>query len=823
MKNRIIYIFIFCCLVLNMRLFAQEGIEKVRIPDNLNYGYDLCKKIDKDLLQKMADNVELDVVRSRNIGDDRIEEVIKDSDNSIQIVRSSDQQRITWKYLAKQINKPVLSNSLADKDTILYEGFDEAPSYDQTWYPEGWSQFSLAGNVLRPADGGTSLIWRLSQGSISGTIDGQYVMWLNQDMMYNPNAVHDEWLVSKNFIPGEYSLLDFYLFYCPLFMLTDGDAKKMNFKESFKIHVSTDNGESWNTIWNLEDIVRKMSVAEMSTGSGNTIMPVWHNYRVDLSDYANQDIRLAFQVKGKAQSVALDQIVVRNPAPRAAYLMPEGSMRWGYGEDLSFFTTGQFYLAPAYTNLKWQNVSNDETKTYTWSFENTDTLLSNSMFFNDFEPELSYPYCRKKFPELTAYNDIKIFYDEYCYSPLDFSFIQYGGNTKYKFSSTNTDFMFGAGTFDIEKGLGLGLVYEDSDSCFLFGKGSQDIWQAYKLKGLVNIFDKPVVPYTFTKVWVKAYNVSCNYNSKLELAVCEVDENGIPLEENPIATSVCYGSDIKLIYSDGRFNFYNIPFEFMEIDNTGRQKLRTLVIDKSIAVILRGFDSEDFKSIGFAYQGAPHDNNEYHACVYMKPRNQPEEFYPLQNVFSNYNISFIFSMDVNYPFMINEGTDNIEFGQNGGNQSIMINTLEDFEKWTIEGLPDWLSIKELYVDGSFHRINFVADKNDSPLGERSTTVKLSVLGAEPIFLTVKQESSVSSIENDLCDVKITWYKNGNDIIFDNCGDYSYIEVYNLSGSLVLREPTNNCNRYVLSDNVIKPGCNIVKFIGNKVYTVKVIY
>lgn len=821
MNLKIKFFLILCFLYVSIGIIAQQKIEEVNYIGNIDYGYDLYKRINKELLYKIANNVELEVVNSKKLKNNKVIEIVKDGEFSAQFIRDEKDGPLTWKSLSKYINKPYVSNVLSDNDTVMFESFEGAKNFDQTWYPEGWSQFSLVGNVYKPEDGGTTLIWRLSQGSISGTIDGKYVMWLNQDMNNNPNAVHDEWLVSRSFIPNDYSLVDFYYFYCPLYMLVDGNISKMNFKESFKIHVSTDDGETWKTLWNLEDIVRQMTPAEMMTGSGSTIMAVWHNYRVNLSEYSGQNIRLAFQVKGKAQSVALDKIVVRNPAPKAAYIPPKGSMRWSYGEDLNFFSSGQFYLAPAYTDLKWQNVSNDETSSYKWEFENPDTLLTDYILSEDYEPEISYPYSRRKFPNLVAYNEIKSFYNSYNYSPLDVSFIQYGGNTKYLFKSTNTEFIFGAGSFDLTKGLGIGLVSSDSDSCFLFGKGSQDVWQALKLKGIVNIFDKPEHPYTFTKVWVKAFNVSCNYDSKLELIVCELDEDGIPMENSPIARSICYGSDMKMIYSDGRFNFYNIPFSFTETDETGRQKKRTLIIDKPIAVIIRGFDSEDFKSIGFAYQGAPHDNNEYHACVFLKPRNQDELFYPLQNVLSNYNISFVMTMDVNYPFLLNETGDNITFGQNGGIYDVIINTLEDFKNWDISGLPEWLTIQEVSVNNSIHKIRFTASQMIN-VDERDCILDISIKATSPIQINIRQDSDFTSISSTELS-RITYYRNNNELIFNGCASFNYIEIYNLAGCCIYKDKINTENEYVISNGCINSGSYIVRFIGDEILTMKIIY
>lgn len=818
MKYKVLFSIVLCYLSASFDAIAQHGYDNFKVYGDIDKGYYLYEKLDKDLLVKLADNEPLNVIDSKLVGDNQVLETVYEDGISFQVMRNADAKPLTWKDYIK-INTVMKSSLANESDTIMFEGFEGAPSYDKTWYPDGWEQFSLAGNTLTSSSR-IPLIWRLSDGAISGTIGGNYKMWLNQEYS-SDNAVHDEWLVTKPFTPTQYSLLDFYYYYCPAFMMWDINNKV--FKEFFKIKVSTDGGNSWKTHWNLEDIVRKMSIKELNTGSSGMVTAVWHRYKVDLSEYAGQNIRIAFQMKGRAQSVALDNIVVRNPAPVASYLPPQGCFRWAYGEDFTFFSSGKYILAPAYTDLTWQNLSNDEANSFSWSFENPDTLLTSSVVLKDTFPEIAYPYCKKSFPDLTVYNNINVFSSTYNYASdlSGLGFVQYGGTTKYLFTNPDTELKFGAGTFDLSKGIGMGLVYSDSDSCFLFGSGSRDVWQKFKLKGLVNVFDKPAAPYTLSGVWVKAFNVACNYDSKLELTICGLNPSGEPAEVDSIAKSVCYGSDIKLLYSDGRFNYYNIPFKFTEVDESGREKNKKIVIDRPIAIIIRGFDSEDFKSIGFAYQADAHDNYEYHGGVYLKPRNQEEDFYYLQNVLTDFYTSFLMTLDVDFPFMRFENAEDIQFGKNGGSKDIVINTLDNFKSWKIENIPDWLSVEEVAVTNSFHTIRLTAKAADIDDIERNVDLSFSVDGVQPILLNVSQDTSVSSIGFEKSE-EIFWSKNNGEIVFYNCDDYNYMEIYNLSGSCVFRSYLNGVSDYVLPENAIEHGSYVVRFVGNKLSVVKII-
>lgn len=732
--------------------FGSNRQEQLVVPV-VSEGYECAKQLDKKLMKRMADNVELNVVSSTLTPEGKILETVEEDGLIFKYMRDPQTPRITWKQLVKGRGMPKKYMGSNDTPTgeVLFESFEGGPDPEidpmwQTWLPDGWEQFSRAGNTFKPEDGSTTKIWRLSEGALSGVPDGKYVMWLNDEMVSDFYGIswHDEWLVSEPFIPGQYSQLEFYFWYCPAFMIDNVTSR--NPTSTLKIHVSHDNGESWEEIWNIQDVIKNMTVQEINTNDGTFIRAVWHSYRIGINQFAGQNIRLAFHIEsitGTSQSVALDRVVVRDPNPQASYMMPKGFFRWMYGPDLLFPSINSQMLtaalAPAYVESTWQNTSNDECNTYNWSFANPDGS-DQAISFAEETPTISYPYCQAPFPILEATNEVPQFTNTYQAAETGYGYVQYGG----KAVANGLD--MGIGTFDMNKGFGVGLVSEESDSCFLFGNGSRDNWQRYKLKGIANMFDKPVRPYLLKSVWVKAVNVSCTDDAVLTLTVCRVDENGNVYTSEPLAEATCYGYQIEEIYDDGRFKFYNIPFEMGTYDEFGFFFPHPITISDQVLITIRGFDDTDvFPSIGFSYQANDHDGGEYHAYVYVKPRNQSEELYALPDLFGGQlYTSFNMSLNAIYPFMMLEsGEPTVAFGKGGGERSVTLNYYGFYgtfdEDCHITEIPDWVEVRETHIDGTLHTIAVVADPMPENISSRSGEIIIESDGNDPLTLTVTQD------------------------------------------------------------------------------------
>lgn len=829
MNNKLFYcvtaaLFVSCSLL----AFGSSPQEQAVMPV-VTEGYEHAKLLDKKLLNRMADNVELNVVSSTMTPEGKVLETVEEDGLVFKYMRDPQTPRPTWKQLVKGrvLPKAETGGDEISTEDILFESFEGAPGPKvdplwQTWLPEGWESFSRVGNTFMPEDGSTTKIWRLSEGAISGVPDGRYLMWLNDEMEseFIGKSWHDEWLVSKPFTPDQYSQLEFYFWYCPAFMIDN--VYDRNPTSTFKIHVSHDDGETWEEIWDIQDSIKNMTVQEINTNDGTFIRAVWHTYRFGISQFAGQNIRLAFHIEsitGTSQSVALDRVVVRGPDPQASYLMPKGFFRWMYGPDLLFPSINSQMLtaalAPAYAECAWQNTSNDECDTFKWSFANPDGSDS-PLTFTYAEPSMSYPYCQAPYPILEAANEVPQFTDSYQAAETGYGYVQYGG----KAEASGLD--MGVGTFDMNKGFGVGLVSEESDSCFLFGNGSRDNWQRYKLKGLANMFDKPVRPYLLKSVWVKAVNVSCADDAVLTLTVCRVDDYGNVYTSEPLAEATCYGYQIEEIYDDGRFKFYNIPFEITVFDkDLGLYVDAPLAISDQVLITIRGFDdTEMFPSIGVSYQANDHDLGENHAYVYVKPRNQPEEFYALPDLFGGQlSTSFNMSLNAIYPFMMLEsGESTLAFGKGGGERSVTLNYYGLYgtfdEDCYISEIPDWVEVYEAGIDGTLHTIAVVADPLPDGMNSRSGEIVIESDGNAPLTLTVTQDL-VTGIAQATSSQGIKVTRDGDNFTFTFGGcTYAAARVVSATGQVVgnIVADGNSCH---FDASGLGNGIYFVQFTGDE--------
>ncbi len=756
-------------------------------------GYELAKRLDNSYLKRMANDEPVSIVSSEVTTDGLIKEVINDNGIYISYMRAPETPRPTWDDVAKWRAHPRTETSDTD-GYIMFESFEEAPSYDQTWYPDDWYQFSLAGNVFKPANGSATKVWMLSIGAASGGVsDGEYQMWMNDELYadFYATSWHDEWLVTRPFTPDAYSMVEFDYWFLPLFMINNVNDREPT--STLRIYASLDNGETWEDepVWDVSDTVKKMDRSEIYAGGVGYYRAVWHTFQVNISKYAGKEIRLAFRqmaITSRSQSVALDRIVVRGPMPEASYALPKGMFRWSYAEGLTFPSAGGSpmvaTLAPAYEEQTWTNTSNDECATFEWNFANPDGS-ENEVKFTEKSPTMeAYPYCQSPFPVLTGTNEEPIFSSTYTPDPKGVGYIQYGGEAIWGGNK------YGVGTFDISKYI---TVYRstDADDSFVFGSNNRETWQVYKLRGITNMFDAPVRPYLLSNVWAKAVNVVCADDVVLEMTICRVDGSGNVLPDT-IATAKCYGYEIEQIYDDGSFKYYNIPFRLGKYDQFGFYIYQPVEISTAIAVTIRGFDdAEKFPSIGFASQAYDHDNGENHAYAYVKRRNQPEEFKALPDLFNMLWSSYVFTLDVTYPFMKLESDSELAYGPAGGSRTVQISYYDPNATFLDDceiSLPDWVQINELSNDGVNHALQVSTDPLPDGTPIRFGSITISSVGNDDIVLNITQDinTGINGVTGADC-VKVTRMGDSGVRLEYAADTYSRVQVVSVSGQVVRNE------------------------------------
>lgn len=208
-----------------------------------------------------------------------------------------------------------------------FEGYQE--TYGMNWIPEGWSQINTAENIptAEMLSHNVNNTW---YGCMSSSMfqeytpDGDKEMFIHfaYDGDWCTPVNQDEWLVTPVIRLTEKEELHFLLqadFFSVYDWVNDYDFSAGIFRErnvinTLKVMVTSDGGNSWNELWDLErDVVSPLSDAECYTASDLR----YRLYDVYLSDYAGKDVKIAFRYVRTGErggnSMILDRVVVDHP------------------------------------------------------------------------------------------------------------------------------------------------------------------------------------------------------------------------------------------------------------------------------------------------------------------------------------------------------------------------------------------------------------------------------------------------------------------------------------------------------------------------------
>lgn len=600
-------------------------------------------------------------------------------------------------------------------------------------------------------------------------------MWINfsyekdvetpEGTVHIPKVRQDEWLITPEITPTATSRLAFDIYYCPNFVIP---SENNPYDADMEVLASADDGETWEKIWCASVAATQMAAEGLLSGSA-VITGSWHNYSIDISQYADKKMKFAFRYAGNGDSMGIDAVTVRDPMPEAAYEAPLGTFHWSFNESLMFLSDiSDFMLAPAYTPVQWRNFSNDETYTYEWRFYDEN---NNEQIETEEEPVVTFPPSITSVPTLTGYSNVGDFSSVYSLNDAGDVFIQYGGTTSV--SAGTETVKFSAGNNIPSRGVAIGPV---GNNAYIFGVGSESSWGSWKLNGVGNLFEKPYSPYLINSIWALCVNVSPKTDTELELTIYR-SENGSPKEA--IATAVCKSSDIKLRQSDtaNGLYLYSVPFVFET----------PVEIEDEILVTIRNFNNGNFDSIGFCYQYNNHDNNKNYAYVHLLSTQAPngsEYVYPLTELFQDLNTSFYINMDVTYPYLSVVSPDSrFEVPASGAKRTFTLDSYFPADSLTFNNLPSWIKRGELIqnADGKY-----LLDVEVDPLPEdkEKRTYQLNISGPGcSTSITVVQSKEVSGISGTETESDAKLVSNDYDSwqFAVNSQNYTRYELFDISG------------------------------------------
>lgn len=344
----------------------------------------------------------------------------------------------------------------------FFEGFEENPGdygiSGAEWLPKGWKDVSKAGNTVPgSSEPRYNLTWQVltneNKSAVGPVIDcsayeGESFAYIFPDMAYGDHtdlANQDEWLITPSITPQGDDWLYFRLFYYPAWVVynraTNGFDGRNN---QLEVLASTDGGKTWQTIWNVVDdvILKNYTEAELRKNLTDISNLMYEPVFVSIKDYIGQPTRFAFRYFGSlGQAMALDNITVGVPVPRANYTLPLGFFRQGISPKVEYPVNPKL-LAPPAVEARWVNRSEDA-MTYEWSYSDADGKTVSSDVRHLITP--AYPFGTNAITPV-----LKAMFEKAVSEPysVGYSSMQVGGQLK----GTDTggyEGEFGVGYYDI--------------------------------------------------------------------------------------------------------------------------------------------------------------------------------------------------------------------------------------------------------------------------------------------------------------------------------------------------------------------------------------
>ena len=725
--------------------------------------------------------------------------------------------------LLKQLVKPVAGQSAvkaskrhlapakAESEASLYESFEGWDGQNEDWVPSNWSRIVTA-DTLKSFNGNCT--WHVS-GAVSfgpQPADGNYQATCNAAIQYDDNFnattyPQDEWLISPEVTVKANEKLMFTAGYSPLFLFnttTGVDWNNMKFSKrevsaTIKVMVREAGGE-WKQLLDVYDIYKDMDFETLFDDYSDVDN---YSYILPLADYVGKKVQVAFRYVGAdGNVVGIDAVKIGVPQPQAAYQRPQGAFFFGFSDDYEFLSDKDgngLMLTPAYTDITWQNTSNDESESFSWQYDTPDDKTGTS---TDEDLTVNYPANYKttynwfNIPTLTASAEGATD-SKYKWSGLGF---QAGGHAQFA-NTDNTTTQYGVGNYDIHN-LFYQIQADDNQPLYGYFDGIDKVWtqifgtQAH-LYGIANYFEEPLHPYSLSKVSVMGKGEFAS-DALLKLNVIELDEDGNL--GDTLATAECKGADViqtTVNPVDGT-NYATIPFTLKE----------PISVDSPIFVVLEGFDNSKTKTFG-AFQSGADPSGETNGYFLMRTTSDgetTEALYPLSALSTSAGpcySSFLFNLNADYGWFELDDKD-VTYDEEGtvivnlpaANATATFNVLASVAKdqWQYQfdtdngTAPEWLTATladakaaDDAIDGR-GKITFSAANLPAGVDERATSVVIGTpAGYKEFYIVQSNGSGIANVASQL-GVKAT--SVGGDFAVSAPAGVNGVSVFTVAGQLV---------------------------------------
>lgn len=725
-----------------------------------------------------------------------------------------------------RINAPAVMK--ADENATLFEGFE---SYEgQTsrgWVSEGWSQESKTNPPhVAPEGKGTCLVWEATKGDgFTSAYSGTYVERVQvsiADFTADPITFaeqQDEWLITKAITPKTGDYLTFQLCYSPFFTLFNESTMDFSSVNNIlEILVTTDDGKTWEKVWDVLDDARSYTVDELWDDGSSFVRP-YHPMLVNISKYVGKNIKIAFRYYGiNGESMMLDDVKVGEATPTAAVTAPNavfpiGLSLEGYNLSDGSGNVLNLALAPYKTSLEWTNVS-PAYESCTWTYPDEEGNETTSSSKNLEAPE--YGFAQYDAPSLVTKigsktSDAAKLYDA----------VQYGGSVMIR--NGDSYLSFDAAMYDLNRLVSKKAKFSlASDGVFGMGATSDATWnqllktEGMKVTGMGMFIPQPAAPYTLSSANAVVYYTAGKLTDKSQLkaTVYKVEDDGsfTAMAEGYCSPSEIYKADDKS-YPKAVFYFER------EIDGLPTQA--ELFVDYPIVIQFSAnlAEGEEFDFVN-AFDSAPKEveNNVYVFFNDASGTRKMIDTTALSFEDGSAAAGLYASFDATYSWLRSD-EDAFEAKPAGESKTFDLDSYynlvnskgENLATATGEGLGDWYTVS--FANGSdTEPAKMTVTVNALPEGTdvRSSYFDVEVFGMMKRFYVAQHsEAGVS----DLAVSATKAFVNGGNIVVSS-PKATRVAVYNVAGQKVAEQAFAGKATIKASD--FAKGIYVLKFNDNTV-------
>lgn len=722
------------------------------------------------------------------------------------------------------------------EDTLFFENWSSWDGVAFDYLPSTWREKSNIDESLISSVSGYNPTWQIYEGDgyyLPYATSGNYVACIpyssdilgaDNKTVITPAPQQDEWIVSpmiagvkaSNCLSFDVALTPYFLHYfaeetdtvfdinrlsCDLEVLVGESGRQASFDEN-----------DYTCVLKMSDYVDEL-IAKTNMEDDNEIMKnlmdfAWHHFSIPLAEFEGKNIRVAFRYTGKkGTSMLLDAVRVSDLLPQAGYLTPEGCFYYAFSTDfmLPDLTGGIFMLAPAKAELTWQNHSNEDAKSFEWSYmdaEGKTVVSTDENLLMPVGPAMDY----------VTYPQLKVMGGDRTDTYTKQGYVKYGGHTGITYSN-GVQVVYGASNCDFSKQY---WAAASGPGKYVFGTGGEDYWNGKKVHGIGNLFDKPASPYLITEAWLSLMEFSARTTAEFHCTIYKVEDNAIT--EEVIATTAIKAKDVKKVTSSDGSVFYTMEFPFD----------KTLYIDSAIFVFIEGFNQTGVMTIAPISQTYNHDSGLSYAFVALD--NNGDNYtlidvasrIPSMDGYGPMCVSMYISMNAVFPYLYPLGSDEVVIPNEGGTVNVACETYFSPENWYLYPEAEWIKVEKEFDETTFtSSLAITADPLPEGVEGRRGVVRVVSMGTE-MNVTVLQGDGSVSIETVESAGNVMAKFVGDALRLNYPNGATSVSVYNMAGQLVKSADLPASGNCTVSAAELGRGTYILRFEGNTQKTVKAI-